>query len=165
MTKTNETLERQVIELVAADRFDIPVSSLSGKLKRLKPKLAKAIDVPCDYFQGQRVYARVENEDCMKARGVKEGIEEFEKRHPGYGSELRGIIEEKRMEKETHLYFGMQPGCRLTADDYLGVMSNLGFNDTQARVLYGTLIDVSRNLASKRQQKERSVLIGEASSE
>lgn len=165
MANINETLERQVIELVAADRFDIPVSSLSGKLKRMKPKLAKDIVVPCGYFQGQRVYARIEDEDCMKARGMKEGIEEFEKRHPEYGTELRSLIEEKRMEKEKHLYFGMQPGCRLTADDYLGVMSSLKFTDAQAKDLYKTLIDVSRNIAGKRQEKERSVLIGEAESD
>jgi hypothetical protein len=157
---TNETLERQVIELVAADRFDIPVSSLSGKLKRMKPKLAKAIEVPSNYFQGQRVYARVESEDCMKARGMKEGIAAFSQEYPKYGEILNSYIEGERIQKETHLYFGMQPGCRLTADDYLGVMSSLKFTDAQARALYGTLIDVSRDIASKRQEKERSVMIG-----
>jgi hypothetical protein len=160
MTNTNETLEKQVIELVAADRFDIPVSSLSGKLKRMKPKLAEAIEVPSNYFQGQRVYARIESEDCMKARGMREGIAEFSKAYPKHGEILNGYIEGERIEKETHLYFGMQPGCRLTADDYLGVMSSLKFTDAQARALYGTLIDVSRDIASKRQEKERSIMIG-----
>lgn len=157
---TNETLERQVIELVAADRFDIPVSSLSGKLKRMKPKLAKNIDVPNNYFQGQRVYARVESEDCMKARGMREGIAAFSQEYPKYGEILNSYIEGERTAKETHMYFGMQPGCRLTAEDYLGVMSSLKFTENQARALYGTLIDVSRDMANKRQQTERSIMIG-----
>ena len=37
-----EQLERQFIEIVAMDRIDRPISSMSGKLKRQKPKLAKA---------------------------------------------------------------------------------------------------------------------------
>ena len=40
---TNETLERQIIQLIATDRIDIPISSMSGKLKRRKPKLAEAV--------------------------------------------------------------------------------------------------------------------------
>ena len=34
-----EQIERQIIELIATDRIDIPVSSMSGKLKRKKPSL------------------------------------------------------------------------------------------------------------------------------
>ena len=154
-----EQLERQIIALVAADRFDIPVSSLSGKLKRMKPKLAQAVALPTDTYFGDRVYARVETDETMKARGMREGIEMFEAEFPRHGKILRGYIEEQRAQKEVNMYFGVNPGCRLTADDYLGVMANLGFAETQARSLYGTLIDVSRNLASKRQE-ERSILIG-----
>jgi len=159
MTNTNEQLERQVIELVAADRAYIPVSSMDGKLKRIRVKLAQDITVPNGRYSGERVFARVDDEDCMKARGIKEGIEEFERRHPQYGSELRGLIEEKRMERETHLYFGTNPGCRLAAEDYLGVMANLGFTEAQARTLYAPLIETSRAIAKKRDEP-RSVMIG-----
>ncbi len=156
---TNETLERQVIELVAHDRAYIPVSSMDGKLKRMRVKLAQNLVIPNGKYIGNRVYARFDDENCMKARGMKEGIEEFAKRHQTYGEELYALIEEKREEKEVHVYFGMNEGCRLTADDYLGVMANLGFTEAQARTLYEPLINTSRTLEKKRDE-ERSVMIG-----
>ncbi|MEK6846863.1 MAG: hypothetical protein AABY16_01705 [Nanoarchaeota archaeon] len=156
----SETTERQIIELIATDRIDIPISSMSGKLKRQKPKLAEAIDLGGrSRYNGERVYARVESEDREKARGMREGVEEFSRKFPQYGKILDGIIEEKRVERETHLYFGIQEGRRLTADDYMGVMQNLGFTESTARSLYPELMEISRNLSRKRDE-ERSVLIG-----
>jgi hypothetical protein len=159
MINTNEQFERQVIELVAADRAYIPVSSMDGKLKRLRLKLAQDMTVPNGRYVGERVFARIDDDDCMKARGIKEGIEAFAEQYPKHASILTGLIEEKRMERETHLYFGVNPGCRLTADDYLGVMANLGFTEAQARTLYEPLIGTSRAIAKKRDEA-RSVMIG-----
>jgi len=156
-----EPLERQIIEVIATDRIHIPISSMEGKLKRKKPKLGKEVDLG-DYdnnFQGDRVYARVEPENKMKARGMKEAIDVFEVRHPKYGAELRGLIAEQRELSETHLYFGVNEGCRLTADDYMGVMTDLGFTENTAQQLYPNLMDISRNMSRKRDE-ERSVLIG-----
>jgi hypothetical protein len=53
-------------------------------------------------------------------------------------------------------------GKKLTAEDYLGVMENLGFSETSARNLYPELIEVSRNLSRRKARKdeERSILIG-----
>lgn len=159
MTETNEILERQVVELVAADRAYVPVSSMDGKLKRLRLKFAQTIKVPGGKYTGERVFARIDDTDCMRARGVKEGIAEFAKQYPNHAGILAGLIEEKRMERETYLYFGINPGCRLTADDYLEVMSNLGFTEAQSRVLYNPLIETSRAIAKKREEK-RSVMLG-----
>lgn len=156
---TNENLERSIIQLVAADRIEIPISSMSGKLKRMKPKLALAVDMPDKAYNGERVYAKVKTENEDKARGTKEGIEEFTKQYPRYGQILQGMIEEQRVWRETHLYFGMKDGCRLTSDDYLGVMKNLGFGEVSARSLYHELIEVSRNLSRKRDE-ERSIMLG-----
>ena len=153
-----ENVERQVIGLIAADRLDIPVSSMSGKLKRMKPKLARAVDMPDDSFEGERVYARVEDEDKTKARGLKEGVAKFAEEFPRYGKILSGYIEEQRALRETHLYFGVNPGSRLTSDDYMGVMSDLGLTESKARQLYPVLMDVSRNLSRKRGE-ERSVML------
>ena len=153
-------LERQIIELIATDRIDIPISSMSGKLKRQKPKIAVGIDLEGrSKYNGERVYARIEHEEKEKARGMREGVEEFERKFPQYGKILNGIIEEKRVERETHLYFGIQEGRRLTADDYMGVMQNLGFTESTARSLYPELMEISRNLSRKRDE-ERSVMIG-----
>ena len=161
MTENNEGLERQVIALVAADRMDIPVSSLSGKLKRMKPKLSQEIILPdgAASYNGERVYARIENENEQKARGMRDGIEVFCEKFPQYGKILQGMIEEERVVRETHLYFGMNEGKRLTADDYLTVMSDLGFGEVSARSLYHELIEVSRNLSRKREE-ERSIMLG-----
>ena len=156
-----EQIERQIIELIATDRIDIPVSSMSGKLKRKKPSLAKAIDLTgyADNFRGERVYARVETDDTMKARGMREGIDLFEQQYPRHGRILRGLIEEQRELREVNLYFGVNNGCRLTTEDYLGVMASLGFTEATARSLYPELMEISRKLSRKRDE-ERSVLIG-----
>jgi hypothetical protein len=154
-----ENIERQILELIATDRIDIPISSMSGKLKRQKPKLAQAISLPSGRFEGERVYARIEADETMKARGMREAIEVFAEQYPRHGAILNGLIEEQRLEKEVNLYFGVNPGCKLTQDDYLGVMANLGFTEATARALYPELMDVSRNLSRKRGE-ERSVLIG-----
>jgi len=155
---TNETLERQIIQLNAMDRFEIPISSMSGKLKRMKPKFAASLDLPNGRYTGERVYARIEFEDKLKARQMKEAVQEFCEENPKYGDILTQKIENKRSVRETYLYFGVNEGCRLTSDDYLGVMSSLGFTETQARALYEPLINTSRSIARKRDE-ERSVLI------
>ncbi len=155
---TNETLERQIIELVATDRLDIPISSMSGKLKRAKPKLARAVEFKGKTFEGERVYARIDNSDQMKARGIKEGIAKFAEEFPRYGKILDGYIEEQRAMRETHLVFGIYEGCRLTADDYMGVMGSLGFTPAAAQNLYQPIIDASRKISRKRDE-ERSVML------
>ena len=126
MTNTNETLERQVIDLIAADRIFMATSSIDNKLKRIRPKLARAVDLTGNSYSGERVFANVANEEGSKARGMKYAIDAFSRRHPNYGAELRGLVAEQRTFAEPTLYFGMQEGRRLTADDYLGVMANLG---------------------------------------
>jgi hypothetical protein len=153
--------EKQVLELIAADRIHIPISSMEGKLKRRKPKLAGAINLDAHEgsFQGERVYARLEPEDKLKARGTAEGIAKFCTEHPKYGEILQQMIEEERSEHENHLYFGTVPGARLTADDYMSVMTDLGLTESTARRLYPELMEISRNLSRKRAE-ERSILVG-----
>lgn len=157
-----EALERQIIELIATDRIDIPISSMSGKLKRAKPKLAKAIQLPQGSYDGERVYAQIREEEGMKARGMSGAIDIFCENHPQYGKELRGLIAEQRITKEPHLYFGMNENCRLTSDDYMQVMIGLGFSETRAESMYQELMTVSRNLSrtKARADEERSILVG-----
>lgn len=156
-----QELERQLIEVIAVDRIDKPISSMSGKLKRKKPKLAKLVDLPRRSFEGERVWARYSNKDEQKARGMKEGIAKFGSNFPKYGKILQGYIEEQRTIRETHIYFGMNDGCRLTADDYLGVMADLGFTEATSRKLYPELMDISYKMARKRNETERSILINQ----
>lgn len=151
--------EKQILEIIATDRIDIPISSMSGKLKRKKPKLAKALELT-KKFEGDRSYAHVDTTDKDKARGMRDGIELFSQEFPKYGKILNGMIEEKRAKRETHLVFGMYEGCRLTSDDYMAVMTDLGFSEQRAEGLYQELMKISRNMSKKRDYEERSILIG-----
>ena len=150
--------ERQILEIIATDRIDIPISSMSGKLKRKKPNLAKALELE-KKFKGDRAYAYIDESDKEKARGLREGVDAFAEKYPKYGRILNGIIEEKRTKRETHLVFGMHEGCRLTSNDYMSIMTDLGFSEQRAEGLYQELMKVSRNLSKKR-GNERSILIG-----
>lgn len=159
---TNETLERQIIEIIATDRIDIPISSMSGKLKRAKPKLAKAVFIsPGESFEGDRTYARVEQEDAvLKARTIREAVDVFAEKYPRHGKILDGLIEETRAAKEIHLYFGMNEGCRLASGDYMHVMTGLGFSELKAESMYQELMDSGRKISRKRDGEERSILVG-----
>lgn len=156
---TNET-ERQLINLIAADRIYVPISSLDGKLKRMRPRLAKAVDMPDTFFEGERVYARVQDNSVQQSKGMRAAINEFSAKFPEYGIILEGMIAEKRETKETALCFGVNPGCKLTAQDYMEVMTNLGFNERNAIRVYPELMDASRKLSKARDYGERSILIG-----
>ncbi|MEK6848521.1 MAG: hypothetical protein AABX65_02730, partial [Nanoarchaeota archaeon] len=90
MANTNkELVEKQIVKLIAADRIEIPISSMSGKLKRLKPKLANMIDLTEYYnkFAVERCYAHIVEEEGMKARGMSQVIDVFCEKHQQYGNE------------------------------------------------------------------------------
>lgn len=155
------TNERQVLELIATDRLHIPISSISGKLKRREPKLAQELGlVEGRPFIGERAYARVETENKDKARRLADAVAAYCVDRPREGAILQGYIAETRVEAETHVYFGMHPGARLTQADYLGVMTDLGFSNGSAMALYEPLMEASRSISRKRDEGERSVLIG-----
>ncbi len=159
-------LQRKILELIATDRIAIPIKSIAGKIDRTRPKLGKEINSAGfeGEFVGDRCYARVEVENVEKSRRISEAVEEFCQEHPRYGDILKGKIAEKRVQAETHLYFGMNQGCRLTSEDYMQVLTNMGFTPATARGLYSELIEVSRKISRKRvqfqEETERSVLIG-----
>ncbi len=157
-TQTEPQLESQLLELVATDRIYIPISSMDGKLKRTRAKLARGIVLPGNAYDGERVYARTCTEDVMKARGMRDAIDVFESQYPRHGAILRGLIAEQRQERESHIYFGMKEGCKMTADDYLGVMQNLGFTEKAAREMYPEIMNASRSISRKRDE-ERSIML------
>jgi hypothetical protein len=154
-----EESERRIIDLIAADRLYRPVSSLGGKLERMRPRLASLVSFPGGEFVGDRVYARIETGMTTKAKGMRQAIDQFSREYPVHGVVLKEMIESQRQERETNLYFGTNPGCRLDAQDYMQVMRNLGFIDRQAIEFYPSLMDVSRRIAKSRDE-ERSILIG-----
>jgi hypothetical protein len=161
-----QELEREVIGLVATDRLYMPSSSFDGKLERSRPKLGKAIVNLEEFqetgqkFQGERAYARVESVNKSKARDMRAGVEQFAKEFPQYGKILNGMIETERVKKETHLQFGMQDGKRLTKDDYIDVLTNMGLGPVTAEKYCDVALDISRSMNRKRGYEDRSVLIG-----
>ncbi|MEK6928532.1 MAG: hypothetical protein AABW65_01080 [Nanoarchaeota archaeon] len=159
-------MEEKVLELVASDRIDIPLSSMEQKLRRTKNKIAKnlAEELGTSRYEDQRVFAFVKTEDKERARGMKEAVAEFAEEFPKYGSILLGKIAEKRVLAEDHLYFGVNHNCKLTSEDYMGVMRSLGLSDTTAKNLYPDLMEVSRKLKRKRDE-ERSILVGKYSAD
>lgn len=158
--KMTHQTEEKLLQLIAADRLHIPISSLEGKFKRRKTKIAQSVDLPTGQYQGIRVYAFEKDEEGKKARGMAAGIKEFCNRHPNYGDELKGLIAEERTTREPTLYFGMNEGCRLTNEDYMAVMADIGFTEAQAQRFYEPLIDASRKLSRARQEGQRSILVG-----
>jgi hypothetical protein len=160
----NDELEKRILTLVAQDRIDIPISSMSGKLKRRKPTLGQDIKEEMQdetSYIGERVFAKISYEDKEKARSMKEAVAEFCEEHPKYGDILKGKIAEKRVRKEEHLYFGVNEGRRLTREDYLNVMADMGYSPAMAAPMYEAIIEASRNISRKRNE-ERSVLIGKS---
>lgn len=155
-----QELERQLINLIAADRIGMPIKSLAGKIDRMKPKLAAGIILPGNEYQGERVHARVETETVQKAKKMSAAIDQFKREYPQQGEVLQGMIDEQRSERETALYFGVNVNCKLSAQDYMEVMGNLGFNERNAIQLYPVLMDASRKLSRARDYEERSILIG-----
>lgn len=161
-------MEQKILQLIATDRIEIPLSSMDQKLRRAR--LAQGSDIADglapfgNRFDGERTYAFVMDEDKERARGMKEAIAEFEQEYPKYGAVLRGKIAEKRITREKHLYFGIQQGRKLTADDYMDVMQSVGLTPAVARSLYPDLMEVSRKL-SKARNEERSVIVGKYNAE
>lgn len=154
-------MEQQIIQLIARDRLEIPLSSMYQKVKNKKGKDAKSLAEVLgeSRFSSERVFAFVEEEDKERARGMKEAVAEFSEQFPKYGQILAGKIAEKRTIAEKHLYFGVNHGSRLTTDDYVNVMQSLGLSETAARNLYPDLVKVSRKLANEREE-ERSIIVG-----
>ena len=156
---TNEPLELQIVALTAMDRIDVPVSSMSGKLKRGKSNLAKGLALPdSKKYKGERVYARIDTEETKSARGMKEGIEKYCTQFPKQGEILQGMIDEERTKRETRIFYGLNDGCRLTREDYITVMTGMKYPEVMAGNLYEGLINASRYIAKKRDE-ERSILL------
>ena len=158
-----QELEGRLIEIVAVDRIYKPITSIDGKLKRRREKLTADFPMATGKtYNGDRVYARVEESETMKARGMSAAIDEFAKKFPRYGEILRGMIAEKRVVREKNLIFRMQEGRILSSKDYLGVLLDLGFTPSTAESLYPELVEISRKLSKKRAEQERVIMLDQS---
>ena len=153
--------ESKIIELIALDRLNIPLSSMEQKIRRGRLSEAKNIAGMVGYegFETDRVFAYVKEDESQKARGMRDAINEFSNEFPKYGEILRGKIAEKRAVKKDNLYFGVQEDSRLTKNDYMTAMESIGFTDHMSHRMYPILMEVSRNLKQKRNEN-RNIIVG-----
>lgn len=157
---TRSDLEIGVRNLVAYDILEKPLSSLEGKAKRKKEKLASELAELLDIGEdGERIFAHIDRRDHAKARTLREGINVFKEQHPRYGEILEKIIAETRLEKDEVLVYGIKPGFYLGTEDYLRVMVNLGLSKEGACAMYPHLKDLSQQRGKGSETAQREILL------
>ena len=159
---TENNYEEQVRHLIAYDNLDVTLSSLHKKADRRHK--AMAVDLKGAVVDGEDfgcAIAKIEYKDKKKARAMGEAIAEFCTKNPKYGSELLGMIKKKRKSRETHLFYGLEEGRRISSSDYIGAMTDCGLSETRARDLYPVILDISRDLQESREDESglRRILI------
>ncbi len=159
MAERND-LEVTIRNMVAYDILSKPFNSLGQKSDRRKDKLSgEAAGLLRDEQASERIIARIETRDEEKARTMREGIDAFKKSHPKYGSVLEGMIQEKRMQKNKYLVFGIAEGFKLGDQDYRRVMVELGMTSREADAMYLHLLEISDRLGKARENSLRSILL------
>ena len=151
-------LETTVRRMVALDILSKPLSSLGQKAGRRRDKLAE--EAAGSLQSGlERVFAYTETTETEKARTLREGITVFKKEYPKYGKVLEGMIQEKRIQKDTQLVYGINEGCSLGVGEYRSVMRDLGLSAMEADGMYTHLLEVSHRLGSASEYAKRTILL------
>ena len=163
MTNERTEGEKAVRKLVATNDLRIPFSSIYQKIKAYEDNLAAGIqgyvNEKADF--GNSATAIVEYKDKNAARGMREGISEFNKQYPKYGAILEGLIQEKRVKSETHLIYGLNNDYKLHDNEYVSVIKDVaGLNDAEAAVIFPEIMKVSDRLKRKKKEGLREILIG-----
>ncbi|MFH1585717.1 MAG: hypothetical protein ABIB79_03035 [archaeon] len=160
------TYETYIQKLVAFDNMDIPLSALHNRIDRKHKKLAETTGILCD--EGSDfgfALVNVTYDNKQKARAIKDAVDQFCGEYPIQGRELRKMIAMKRTERETYLEYGLPEGRRISSQDYVAAMIDVGLSEVQARNFYPEVLEISRNLQRLRGKKTtttglRKVLIG-----
>ena len=163
MTNERTDGEKAVRKLVATNDLRIPFSSIYQKIKKYEDTLASGIQgyVTEKADLGNSVTAYVESKDKMVARGMRKGIDEFRKQYPNYGAILEGLIQEKRLEREVYLNYGINEGYKLHDNEYVSVIKDIaGLNDLEAAIIFPEIMRVSDRLKKKKKEGLRDILIG-----
>ncbi len=162
MTNERTEPEKLVRKLVAINNLRIPFSSLYQKDKKIEKEYAHGISnyIGQNADFGNSVTSYISKEDKQKARGMEDGIEEFSKKYPRHGKILKGLVEEKRAEKEVYLKYNLNNGYKLNDNEYVSVMRDIGLTDTEASVMFPMLMQISERLKKKKEKGLREILIG-----
>lgn len=152
-------LETSVRKMVALDILSKPLSSLGQKAGRRRDKLAGEIAevLPCGDLERVFAYTKITEEE--KARTLRDGIAVFNKEYPKYGKILEGCIEEKRVQKNEHLVYGVRQGWSLGVNEYRGVMRDLGLSAIEADSMYPHLVELSDRLGYVHECAPRTILL------
>ena len=157
---TRTELETTVREMVAYDILSKPLSSLGQKAGRRRDKLAQeSAGLLRQGDEFERVIAYVEHRDEEKARTMRDGIESFKDAYPRYGKILEGMIQDKRVESNRYLVYGVAKGCTLGVGEYRNVMKDIGLNPLEADAMYPHLLQISERLGKAGEYELRNILL------
>ncbi len=151
-------LETNIRRMVALDILSKPLSSLGQKACRRRDKLAEEASESLQEDL-ERVFAYKETTEIEKARTLREGITVFKIEHPKYGKVLEEMIQEKRIQKDTQLVYGITEGCSLGVGEYRSVMRDLGLSAIEADGMYTHLLEISHRLGSASEYAKRTILL------
>ena len=149
-------------ELVAYHTLKSGADIVTKRLQRQLGPIAE--DVYSRLSKRQRVQEdalvvadyRFEDKD-LKARTLKEGIDEFSKRYPEYGEVLNGIISETRKTKRRYLIFGQKD--ELPQEIYTTALENAGIPEDIHTGLVGNIKAISEQFSKKRKDGRVEMLI------
>ncbi|MEM3405415.1 MAG: hypothetical protein QW117_00345 [Candidatus Pacearchaeota archaeon] len=164
MAKRTE-IEKYVRWMIASDILYRTIKNLGEKGMRRLNKTAKNIADLIEKKEeiGERIIAKIEElTEERRARTMKEGIEEFSKKYPQYGKILKGIIEEKRLERNKYLVYALKPSFTLAEEDYLQVIMDLGFDRREASAIYPHILEYAEREGKSSFYEERKILLKES---
>lgn len=162
----NASYEAEVRKLVAFDQMDIPLSALHNRVDRKHKALAVSLQEPVDENEDFGcAMAEVVYEDKKKAKAIREAVDDFCEQYPVQGRDLRKMIAVKRTARETYFCYGMPEGRRISSQDYMAALKDVGLTEGHAQALYPRLLEVSRTLQRVRGKRTtssglRKVLVG-----
>ena len=151
--------ELDVRKLIAFDNLDIPLSALHNRIDRRHKTLAQSLESPIDSCEdfGEAI-VEVEYQDKKKARALTEAVKEFCEIYPVQGRKLKKIITVKRTMRETYLHYGFPKGRRISQQDYIHAMIDVGLTKAQAENFYPKVLEISRRLLRKSSTFSGSIL-------
>ena len=165
---TEQNYEAQVRKLIAFDNIDIPLCALHKRVDRRHKKLAESLEEPVDAGEDFGcTEVNVDFRNKQRARAIKEAVSEFCKKYPAPGRQLKKMIAVNRTMRETYLQYGLPEGRRISSQDYIAAMTDVGLTQTQAEAFYPRVLEVSRTLQRARGKETttsglREVLIGKS---
>ena len=157
-------LEKRVRKSIAGDITSKVLKSLGDKGDRRLKKGAKEIVNLLNEGEepNYRFCVEIKKTKEEKARTLREGINAFKKKYSRYGNILEGLIAEKRIKRNKNLVYRLNKGYKLSEEDYVQVMMDLGFEKREASAMYPHILAFSERLGKADEQLERTILISKS---